>query len=64
MRKVCDRDFKFKVAKAIKSGSRTVTEVAGKFRIFKSTVPRWLAEFVSLLKQGLHRSRDQVTGPS
>jgi transposase len=45
MRKVYDRDFKLKVSRDIKNGSRTVTEVAGEFGISRPIVSRWLAEF-------------------
>jgi len=47
MRKTCDRDFKLKVSRDIKSGSKTVTEVAGEFGISRPIDPRWLAEFGS-----------------
>jgi len=45
MRKTCDRDFKLKVSRDIKSGSKTVTEVAAEFGISRPIVSRWLAEF-------------------
>jgi transposase len=45
MRKTYDKDFKLKVAKDIKNGTKTVTEVANEFKISRPIVSRWLAEF-------------------
>jgi transposase len=45
MRKTYDNDFKPKVAKDIKNGTKTVTEIANEFGISRPIVSRWLAEF-------------------
>jgi transposase-like protein len=43
MIKTYDKDFKLKIAKDIKNGTKTVTEIADAFGISRPIVSRWLA---------------------